>query len=220
MVWKGWLLRKLGQPSADRTICAEFAAAGLALGMFVWLAFALKWNHTLWFDTAIRQAVQRCGSPLLTLAMRYITNFGQPAFLVPFMFIVVLWLLVLRRYRAAMALVVLWSGATALSETLKLLFRRVRPEAFFGYTEPITYSFPSGHAIASACFYGVVAAVIAANGHSAVWRAAIWGAAFLIVMLIGFSRIYLGVHYLSDVIAGYAIAVFWVVLVRTLFGFH
>jgi membrane-associated phospholipid phosphatase len=170
--------------------------------MFAWLAFALKRNTTFGSTQRYAKPFKRCGSPLLTLAMRHITNFGQPAFLIPFM-LLCLWLLVLRRNRAAMALVVLWSVATALSETLKLLFRRVRPGAFLGYTEPITYSFPSGHAIASVCFYGAVAAVIAATGHSAIGRIAIWGAAFLIVMLIGFSRIYLGVHYLSDVIAGW-----------------
>jgi membrane-associated phospholipid phosphatase len=73
----------------------------------------------------------------------------------------------------------------------KIIFRRVRPEAFFGYSEPITYSFPSGHAIASACFYGAVAAVITTNIDSGIWKLAIWSGAALITLLIGFSRIYL-----------------------------
>jgi membrane-associated phospholipid phosphatase len=63
-------------------------------------------------------------------------------------------------------------------------------------------------------------AVIVANTDSAVSRVGVWAAAFLTVILIGISRIYLGVHYPSDLVAGYAIAIFWVVSVRTFFGFH
>jgi undecaprenyl-diphosphatase len=197
---------------------AELAAASLALGIFVWLALAFSRNHTFWFDTAIRQAVQRWATPTLTRAMRSFTNAGEPIFLVPFMLIMVLGLLALSRNRTAIMLVVLWSGATAVSEGLKVIFRRVRPEAFFGYVEPVTYSFPSGHAIASACFYGSVAAVVAANINSVVLRGAIWTVVALVIILIGWSRVYLGVHYLSDVIAGYAIAIVWVVLVRNVFS--
>jgi undecaprenyl-diphosphatase len=98
---------------------------------------------------------------------------------------------------------------------LKLIFRRARPEAFFGYAEPITYSFPSGHSIVSACFYGVLAAILTARMKSRARRIAIWMAAALLAFLIGLSRIYLGVHYPSDVLAGYAAAVIWVVAVRT-----
>ena len=93
----------------------------------------------------------------MTLAPPY------PAELIRVALIVVLVLVALGCHRTAIMLVVLWSGATAVSEGLKVIFRRVRPEAFFGYIEPVTYSFPSGHAIASACFYGAVPALITAN---------------------------------------------------------
>jgi len=100
-------------------------------------------------------------------------------------------------------------GMAALDITLKLAFHRPRPLAYFGPT-PTTYSFPSGHAMGSVCFYGVLAAILAAraSGRGAKWG--IWMGAVLLIGLIGYSRIYLGVHYPSDVIAGYCAGAVWV----------
>jgi undecaprenyl-diphosphatase len=118
------------------------------------------------------------------------------------------------RKRAAIVFLIAAAGGEALDATLKVLFRRARPEVFFGYTAPSTYSFPSGHAMLSACFYGVLAAVIAQRLESRAQRAAVWIAAAVTAATIGLSRIYLGVHYPSDVLAGYAAAIVWVFSVR------
>jgi undecaprenyl-diphosphatase len=80
---------------------------------------------------------------------------------------------------------------------------------FFGTEAPHSYSFPSGHALFSICFFGVVAALVAARLPSIAARAAVWTVAVAIAFLIGLSRVYLGVHYPSDVIGGYAAAVAW-----------
>ena len=105
-------------------------------------------------------------------------------------------------------------GAEALDTLLKLLFRRARPEVFFGLTAPRTYSFPSGHSMLSACFFGVLAALVTIRMASYARKLAVWAAATLATLLIGLSRVYLGVHYPSDVLAGYAAAVIWVLSVR------
>ena len=73
--------------------------------------------------------------------------------------------------------------------------------------------FPSGHALLSFCLYGVLAAVLAARLKGRRARALVWAAAALLVLLVGLSRLYLGVHYPSDVLAGYAAAFVWVVAV-------
>src|ERR1700682_753225 len=114
------------------------------------------------------------------------------------------------RRRPAILLVVAAAGAVALDELLKLVFHRPRPEAYFGYPLPSSYSFPSGHAVSSCCFYGVLAAIVTARMRSRAAKSAVWTAAALMAALIGLSRIYLGVHYPSDVVAGYAVAVVWV----------
>jgi undecaprenyl-diphosphatase len=147
--------------------------------------------------------------------MRGLTWLGSPAFVVTLLLILVWRLAQQQRRRAAILLVIAALGGEALDQLLKLIFRRARPEAFFGFDSPSTYSFPSGHSITAACFYGVIAAILTIRMPSRGRKIAIWIAASLVALLIGLSRIYLGVHYPSDVLAGYAAAVIWVVAVRT-----
>jgi undecaprenyl-diphosphatase len=97
---------------------------------------------------------------------------------------------------------------------MKLLFYRPRPEPFFGLASPITHSFPSGHAMVSCCFFGVLAMILAAREPSRARRISIFAAAAILVALMGFSRVYLGFHYPTDVLAGYAAAVVWLAVVR------
>jgi undecaprenyl-diphosphatase len=106
------------------------------------------------------------------------------------------------------------AGAVVLDNLLKYAFHRVRPEPFFGIS-PETYSFPSGHVLFSACFYGMLGLVFAADVRSVLSRAAIWAAAALLVSAIGLSRIYLGVHYPTDVIAGLLVGLFWLGAMRS-----
>jgi undecaprenyl-diphosphatase len=110
-------------------------------------------------------------------------------------------------------------GATILNEVMKLFFQRRRPDAFFGYHQPRTYSFPSGHSIESACFYGMMAAILVVRMRSRGARTAVWAVATILALAVGFSRIYLGVHYPTDVLAGYAAAVIWVGTVYSVYEF-
>jgi undecaprenyl-diphosphatase len=105
-----------------------------------------------------------------------------------------------------------------LDQILKLCFHRPRPEAFFGLAIPATYSFPSGHALTATCFYGVLAGLLAARTRPLAGKAGLWALAATLAALIGLSRVYLGVHYPSDVLAGYAAAVVWMAAVRVGYG--
>jgi len=112
--------------------------------------------------------------------------------------------------RAAIWLLATLAGATVLSLALKSAFHRPRPTLFFGAV-PHTYSFPSGHSMFSFCFYGVLAGLLTARIDSRPLRILIWiVAAAALVLSIGLSRIYLGVHYPSDVLAGYLAGAIWV----------
>jgi undecaprenyl-diphosphatase len=119
------------------------------------------------------------------------------------------------RSRLAALLGITMVGMGALDEALKLAFRRPRPVAFFGPT-PNSYSFPSGHAFGSVCFYGVLAAILATRVRGTAAKWSVWTVAILLMAMIGFSRIYLGVHYPSDVIAGYCAGAVWVAAVGLL----
>jgi undecaprenyl-diphosphatase len=198
----------------DRALMAGFLGSAAALVFFGWLTGTVLAGESMRFDAAIRNAIHAWASVPLTGAMRVITELGSPFALIT-VGVVVAWRLIAQRRRhAAVLFLVACVGANALSETLKLVFHRERPEAFFGFAAPPTYSFPSGHSVMSACMYGVVAAIFTTRMQSRAARIAIWTGAALLALSIGFSRVYLGVHYPTDVLAGYAAAAIWVGAVR------
>jgi membrane-associated phospholipid phosphatase len=118
-----------------------------------------------------------------------------------------------RRQRTDAVFVALaFLGAQVLSNGMKLGFRRERP--FF--PDPLatesTFSFPSGHALVSLAVYGAIALLLARRISSHTWRGLLLGGTALLVVAIGFSRLYLGVHFLSDVLAGFAAGAAWLAL--------
>jgi undecaprenyl-diphosphatase len=187
----------------------------LALILFVWLAREVTRGDAMRLDTPIRNAVHARSSPPVTAAMRGVSLIGSEVFLVPLGLILVWRLVAAKRRRAAVVLAVAALGAEGLDQIMKLLFARPRPDPFFGLASPITHSFPSGHAMVSCCFFGVLAAILAVREPSRLKRMAIFAAAAILVALMGFSRVYLGLHYPTDVLAGYAAAVVWLAVVRT-----
>jgi undecaprenyl-diphosphatase len=193
----------------------HWLVTALALILFVWLAREVTRGDAVRLDTPIRNAVHARSSPPLTATMRGVSLIGSEVCLVPLGVILVWWLVAAKRRRAAVVFAVAALGAEALDQIMKLLFNRPRPEPFFGLASPITHSFPSGHAMVSCCFFGVLAAILAAREPSRLKRIAIFAAAAMVVALMGFSRVYLGFHYPTDVLAGYAAAVVWLAGVRT-----
>ena len=171
------------------------------------------------FDAAIRDAVHARATPWLTFAMRRITWLGSELFLVPLGALIAWRLMAAGRRHAAVLFAIAALGGEGLNQILKLLFARPRPEPFFGYDLPSSYSFPSGHALVSFCYFGALAAILTRRMESGAKKSAIWAGAALAAALIGFSRIYLGVHYPSDVLAGYSAAIVWVSAVRAGYGF-
>ncbi|MGA2268510.1 MAG: phosphatase PAP2 family protein [Bryobacteraceae bacterium] len=195
----------------------HYLVIAMALILFVWLAREVTRGDAMRLDTPIRNAVHARAAPPLTWAMRGVSQLGSEVFLVPLGIILVWWLAATGRRRAAVVFAAAALGAEALDQILKLLFHRLRPEPFFGSAEPLTYSFPSGHAMVSCCFFGVLAAILAARDRPRARRMAIWAVAALLAGLIGFSRVYLGFHYPTDVLAGYAAAVVWLAVVRAVY---
>jgi undecaprenyl-diphosphatase len=190
-------------------------AAGVVMFLFAALAGEVREGETQHFDESIRFAVHGLSSPPVTAIVIAATQLGSPAILLPGTCIAAFVFLRLKRVRAAILLLATIAGGTLLQWLLKLLFQRTRPVPFFGIPTPTSYSFPSGHALASFCFYGALAALIAGRVTASWLRWTIRMAAALVIGAVGFSRIYLGVHYASDVIAGYAAAFVWVLTVAS-----
>jgi undecaprenyl-diphosphatase len=202
----------------NRALYLGFPAAAAALIVFAWLANGVLREQTAGFDAAVRSAVHAWATPSLTFIMLGFTQLGSGPFLIGVGALVVWRLAAAGRKHAALLLAIAALGGEALDQILKLCFHRPRPDAFFGLADPATYSFPSGHALTATCFYGVLAAVLAARTPSVVAKAGLWALAVVLAGLIGFSRVYLGVHYPSDVLAGYAAGIVWIAAVRAAYG--
>ena len=186
--------------------------AAIAVALFCGLAVAVETDRLAGFDEAIRMELHSLASPLLTLLAEKVTWLGTLGVLALFGVIAVAVLVHARRRDGAVFLTVTMVGALALENGLKFSFQRVRPLPFFG-SEPMTYSFPSGHALFSLCFYGGLAIVASRCMQSAAMKTGIWIATVLLVLAIGETRIYLGVHYPSDVLGGYLVSIAWIAVV-------
>lgn len=157
----------------------------------------------LWF-AAHRQ-------PPLTRVMVLVTETHQTAKVLAAAAVLALVLLWRGQPRSALALLVVPTGMLA-NVGLKESFQRLRPDIVEPLAQLTTYSFPSGHATASTVFYGMACALVFAHVRSRAWRALAAAVAVTMVLVVTFSRVYLGAHYPSDVLAGVAAGTAWVLL--------
>ncbi len=189
--------------------------AATTLFVFGWLAEEVLEGGTQRFDAFLRTAIHQLATPGLTRLMLAFSFLGSVVAVTTMCLVAICVSLYFRHARTAALLAITMLGVAALDVSLKHAFHRPRPTAFFG-TSPSSYSFPSGHAFGSLCFYGVLAAILAARVRRRDAKFCLWIAAVLLIGMIGFSRIYLGVHYPSDVIAGYLAGAVWVAAVLSL----
>ncbi len=195
-----------------RLLIGLISAVG-ALIFFGWLADEMLEGETKIFDENVRQAIHQTATPALTKLLIFISFIGSPVFLVCLGVVVLVIFLRLKWRRGVVLFLITMAGEIILDLTLKGFFERTRPEPFFDYRLPSSYSFPSGHALGSFCFYGILAWLVTARLESRRARIIIRILAAILILLMGFSRIYLGVHYPSDVIGGYLAALVWTVTV-------
>jgi len=194
-------------------LLAGLVAAIVSLLFFGWLAEDVFENETINFDQTVRGAVHNWATPALTEAMKFVSVLGSTLFLIALGALVAAAFFYLRRKRALVLFLATTVGSTIILTVLKALFHRARPDAYFDYALPLSYSFPSGHSLSSLCFYGILAWLVAARLKNKAAKIAVWTFAAALIFLIGLSRVYLGVHYPSDVLAGYAAGIVWVVTV-------
>lgn len=196
-------------------IYISLAAIAILLGIFGLVAEDVVDGETHVFDEAILLSLRVPGQPhqpigphWLPEAVRDVTALGS--FSVLFLlvsFVVVQLLLVGRRGTALLIAGTVISG-TIVSTVLKSLFDRPRPD-LTGVAEVFTASFPSGHSLISAVTFLTMGAVLAGTTSLMRLRVLYFGAAIFLTLLVGTSRIYLGVHYPTDVIAGWCLGAAW-----------
>lgn len=198
----------------------SFSTLGLAsfLGLFVcllilaglgWLCQEVWEREAFSFDKAFMMWVHQWSRPLLDKFMIGATRLGDPEIVVSVILVNLGWFLARGRRYAALMLIVACVGALALNVGLKLVFARPRPVLWPHLINETSYGFPSGHALGSLVLYGFLAYVFACwYPRQSGW---IYGIATGTVALIGFSRIYLGVHFPTDILAGYSVGILWLV---------
>ena len=138
-----------------------------------------------------------------------LTSLGGISVLTLFAVIAFSFLLIQRKRLSALLLVVGLIGGVALSEGLKALFERERPPIAYQAVETLNASFPSGHALLSTVFYLTLGVMLTRAFPQKRFKAFVLGSAITIALLIGLTRIYLGAHWASDVIAGWCAGAAW-----------
>ena len=160
-------------------------------------------------DRSISELVYAGHRPALIASARVLTFLGEPLVLVPAGFAVAAWLWWRGRQRLAGALLLIILVGRALGEAQKYWIARVRPDIEPHLVVVKTSSFPSGHATSSMIFYLTLALALTAGTR---WHRIAAAGAILLSLLIGTSRVMLGVHWPSDVIGGWAFGLLWVLL--------
>lgn len=159
------------------------------------------------------------GPPWFEEMMRDFTSLGGTGILILIVFAVTFYYLIQARYKEMFFLLLAVVGAFVLSFFLKGLFDRPRPQFIPEGDYVFTASFPSGHALLSAATYLTLGIIIAELLDRNRLKAFVLVLAFFIMILVGFSRVYLGVHWPSDVLAGWALGTVWALAVWLMFRF-
>jgi undecaprenyl-diphosphatase len=218
VAWNAWVDRLLdtarGRLAAvPLVLVAAFAVEAWALWFFGELASAVSSGYVPAIDAAVLSWLQERASPLCDRAA-VIASFIGAELILPLLVLCGGLFAYQRRWGALLSLVVIVIGSQHLDTVLKGAFQRVRPNPLPSPLHEIlpaqAFSFPSGHAMVAAAFYLFLAYVA--------WRLLppVWGrlcAALLavVVLCVGLSRLYLGVHYLTDVLAGFAAGAGWTI---------
>jgi membrane-associated phospholipid phosphatase len=184
----------------------RFAAAIIALAA-LWLAMLVFGAGPL--DRQIYELLYAGHRPTLAVFARAATFLGEPTVLIGAGLLCALWLWRTGRARLAIVLLIVVLVGRALSEAQKYEIARVRPDIEPHLVMVRTSSFPSGHAASSMIFYLTLALALTADTR---WHRIATAGAILLSLLIGASRVMLGVHWPSDVIGGWAFGMLWVLL--------
>lgn len=188
-------------------------AGTAAISAFAVLTWAVARSEPLWeADRALAQWVRAVHGPIATEAFRTATHLGGWTLVTLATIALVVWLLYMRHARDAAIVALIVIGGAAVSGLTKALVGRARPPAETAIgTLPLTASFPSGHTMASICLAGAI--LIAARRMQRPWRTIATVVAALLPLIVGVSRVYLGVHWGSDVVGGWLLGSAWIIAV-------
>ena len=171
-------------------------------------------KETFTFDKTILLWIHSFANPTLDIIMRSITRLNDPSTVVVIAFLVFATLLWRRYYSEAQIFIINCFGGVVLSYGLKSVFGKTRPALWQSVIEDLSFSYPSGHALGSTVLYGFIAYLIATRYPQ--FSLLVYTVAVCLIGAIGLSRLYLGVHWPTDIIGGYGIGFLWLTFCITM----
>ncbi|REE68693.1 undecaprenyl-diphosphatase [Paenibacillus taihuensis] len=189
----------------------------LAIAGFQGLAMLVQHDQLKRFDSAVISTVQGWENDRLTSIAKFLTLIGSSKILIPALIVLAIILFIFLKHRKELVLLLGGMlGSSLLNHLLKDIYKRARPD-IHRIAEEVGYSFPSGHSMAAFTFYFLITYLLWRHIHLRRWRIALLLFSAFMIIAIGLARIYLGVHYPSDVLAGYWVSACWVALCIRLF---
>lgn len=190
----------------------KWGIVGVLITIFIFLVIQITTGKIEAFDNAIYEWILNIRNSNLTNILTIITNLGGivSVFCIALILTMTMFVLKKREYGIGISLNVLFSSLIYI--VLKNIFQRQRPPIEERLIEESGYSFPSGHSTNNMAFYGFIIYLIYKNVESKILRNILIAMLSVLIVLIGFSRIYLRVHYASDVIAGFCLGIICVIL--------
>ncbi|MEH7084994.1 phosphatase PAP2 family protein [Neobacillus drentensis] len=186
-----------------------FSLSVVSIIGFSLISLLISDQKIIHFDRTIINSVQGMETPLLTYVMKFFTFIGSAPFVIVLSLFLLFFLYKVLHHRLELILfVTAIVGSAILNGILKNFFQRVRPE-FHRLIEIEGYSFPSGHAMNAFTVYVIISFLLWRHITSGLGRGILIIVSMVMILAIGISRIYLGVHYPSDIIGGYFASGFW-----------
>lgn len=189
-----------------RYLLLLFLGIYLPLQIFGLLALKVQYYEGGFpWDLPILVTVHSLAQPQLDGFAAILTKFGSFWTVLPMLIAIALILVVQRRWRSLTYLIITAAGSATINRTAKEFWHRVRPDLWTSVAPEFDYSFPSGHAMTSMTFLAIL--VVLTWGSTWRWLTVILGSVY--ILAIGWTRLYLGVHFPSDIIAGWMVAIAW-----------
>jgi undecaprenyl-diphosphatase len=197
-------------------VAITVGAGVLATVAFAGVAGIVLWQGTTQFDHSLMLWFRALDNPATSLVMRAASISGSVPVVIVVMALVATWAFRQKAGRLGAVLLSVVLSADLLNVLLKMAFQRPRPDLFLEIVQPASFSFPSGHTMGSTAAYGLAVFVVAWLRPSL--RAPLYVLTPVLVLLIGISRVFLGVHWPTDVLAGFAVGVLMVVIGKLALG--
>ncbi len=180
----------------------------IALVLFFIILQSMFFDRIIKFDTNIYKLISKTISPIITIFLKLVTNLGGAIGIIS---ITIALLITMKNKHYRICIVINLFIITLINQILKFIIQRPRPEEF-RIIEESGYSFPSGHSMVSMAFYGLLIYIVYKEVKNKYIKNILSITLVGLILLIGFSRIYLGVHYASDVFAGFLLSISYLII--------